>query len=253
MALLFLTRGDWNQPGVWEDYIAGGSGKFSVYCHPKSPDRVGSPQLRDAIIGKRVPTDWGCISLVRATLLLLRAALESDRNRFFVLLSESCVPIKPPGRLFAELSVDGRSWIGWQHHGEVAATNPVKGERVRDARGIPLHQWRFQQQWMLLNRSHAEALCSADFVPQFLNVFAPDEAYFATVLEILGISLGAEVRNRCPTFTQWVKPSRAHPIIFKLTPPGLSRSLIETEQFFARKFDPSSDICRLGLHLSERG
>jgi hypothetical protein len=95
IAFLFLTMDDVNFPQLWTPYInkAVSEGKASVYCHPKNPDSVSVPWLRNAIIGNLVSTGWGFI--VEALVSLLREAMKDPLNMKFIVVSESCIPLLP--------------------------------------------------------------------------------------------------------------------------------------------------------------
>src|ERR1700689_1256093 len=75
LAFCFLTLDDVYHPGVWEQFFAAALPEQStLYCHPKAPDRVVSPLLRDRIIAESVETSHGHISQVEAVLAMFRAA-----------------------------------------------------------------------------------------------------------------------------------------------------------------------------------
>jgi len=95
LAFLFLMRGGHNQPELWREFLDGQANDYSVYLHAKRPRCVGDRFWRQALIKQRYATRWGDISLVKATLALMNAALADPRNDKLILLSESCVPIKP--------------------------------------------------------------------------------------------------------------------------------------------------------------
>lgn len=55
---------------------------------------MASPILKDRIINDRVVTQHGHVSIVKATLnLFSQAYVDDDDNQYFVLLSESTIPI----------------------------------------------------------------------------------------------------------------------------------------------------------------
>ena len=58
------------------------------------------PLLCKGIIEENVPTKWGDISVTKAIIALLRAALKDGNNQKFCLFSESCVPL---ARSFSEV------------------------------------------------------------------------------------------------------------------------------------------------------
>lgn len=94
---------------------------FSVHTH-LSP---GVPLDYDAQLGgellpeeERVPTNWGGTNLVEATRRLLQHALKDPLNHFFVLLSETSIPLYPPLVVYQQLlhrntsAVNACPWSG---------------------------------------------------------------------------------------------------------------------------------------------
>src|SRR5688500_3280959 len=94
LAHLFLIRDGLNHGPLWKRFFRGRKGLYEVYVHAKSPSQLKSDWLRGNLISDYCDTQWGSVSLVKAELLLLKAALQDTSNRFFVLHSESCIPIR---------------------------------------------------------------------------------------------------------------------------------------------------------------
>ena len=100
---------------------------------------------------------------------------------------------------------------------------------------------------MCLNREDALLVTQKDWTPAFENVFAPDEAYFATVLAASGKPPLQGVANRPITWSEW-REGEAHPEEFHRVSPRIAAQIAESGCFFARKFAPGSDIGRWNLH-----
>lgn len=93
IAYLFLLRADINHPEIWSKYFVSDSDEnVSKYVHSKEKDNIKTPWIRDALIDDIKPTGWGYI--VDAYFSLFRKAMEDPNNLKFVLISESCVPVK---------------------------------------------------------------------------------------------------------------------------------------------------------------
>ena len=60
-------------------------------------------------LGNRVEAHW--LDLSAAMFVLLRAAVHNPVNRYFVLLSEACVPIYPAAALYLQVVHEPRSRI----------------------------------------------------------------------------------------------------------------------------------------------
>lgn len=250
VAFLFMTRGDVHHGGVWEDYLARANGSACLHAHTQNAGLLSeSSFLMDKQISEKVETGWGSISLVHATLALLRAGLEDSDTTHFVLVSESCVPVRPFDALKSSLRMDDRSRMRVQPWLEVRRRDVLKAQRLENLPGIRKEIAHFQDQWMCLNREDAMLVTQKDWTPAFEKVFAPDEAYFATVLAASGKAPLQEVANRPVTWSEWREGS-PHPQEFDRVLPRTAAQIAESGCFFARKFTQRSDIARWGLHIS---
>jgi hypothetical protein len=246
-AFLFLTRDAHHQPSIWEEYWDGQQ-DFTVYSHIANPIARPGGWLKRARIDDWRSTKWGDISLVRAQMALLRAALEDHGNAFFVFCSESCVPIRPFRELQRVLRLDPRSRFGWTPWRDLEKTEPLKAARPLKATKVPRTRWIFHSQWILLNREAAYLVAEDDLTPWFVNVFAPDECYPGTVLQAKGYPMAERVVNTDPTWTEWQGGNS--PTTLSDVTPQLAAKLATCGSFFARKFTPQSNIRGCGLHLS---
>src|SRR5262249_52461715 len=143
---------------------------------------VKSHFLAGRIISERVSTRHAHISIVDATLALFAAAYCDDaENQYFILLSESTIPIVPFAAICSELArCESRSLIpfsvpppGTEHHArlQTIANNAIF------AKAFYLHD-----QWIVLHRRHVAALLDRSALAQFARVFAADEHYIMNVL-----------------------------------------------------------------------
>lgn len=248
VAFLFLTRGDLNHPAIWREYLEQAGGRFRIHAHTKDTTLLAEDSiLIDRQISGKVPTAWGELSLVRATLALLKAALEDPENTHFMLVSESCVPVRPFGQLRINLRRDDRSRMSAWPLESARHGDPAKVARLEQLRGISKEYAFFQEQWMCLSREDAEIVTEQDWTDCFQHVYAADECYFATVLAAAGKPLPRAIANRPITRTEW--HGGAHPREFGKMLPREVADIAESGCFFARKFAPHSDIGQHRLHL----
>ncbi|EKX51484.1 hypothetical protein GUITHDRAFT_134409 [Guillardia theta CCMP2712] len=93
IAFLFLTLGEVKNPLAWEAWFHKARKEvFDIHVHAKFEDEVKHPLFKNNLI-QGIKTKWGTVSLVQAHLLLLNKALKKERNRWFILLSDSCLPL----------------------------------------------------------------------------------------------------------------------------------------------------------------
>jgi predicted SAM-dependent methyltransferase len=248
LAFLFLTRTEPNQSGLWSEFFADHSGEYSVYMHAKHPESVKLPFWRRSLISQHLPTKWGTVSLVQATLALLREAFRDPYNSKFALLSESCVPIKPFSIIQETLYADERGRMYWETPAAVVRKDPDKIKRFTKIPALPPEHQIFHDQWLVLNREMAGALLEHDWTPYFEETFAPDECYFASVLSAMGFDLTRHFQRMSVTHSQW-NGKGPHPYQYSSLNNEDIKTLRDSKCLFARKFSPASNIKGIGLHV----
>jgi hypothetical protein len=114
IALCFLTIGNVSQPKLWETFFEGaGKEKYNIYCHAKDRHSLSDEFLKRSIIQKYIPTAHGDLSLVQAAQALFEHAFHDDaQNTFFILMSDTTIPIVPFYRIYSELSAKQPIQIG---------------------------------------------------------------------------------------------------------------------------------------------
>jgi len=244
LGLLFLTREDVNHPAIWQEFVKECPERVRVLSHPKSLALVKGGFLEGTVIPEQYETAWGTISLVKASLALLRSALEDETLTHFILLSESCVPIHPLSEILRRLRMNPRSRFGWR-----ALDKCWDMQRARAAHlpQVPTGCWRFQQQWWLLERMAAEWVARIDYTDVFAGMPIPDEAYFATVLSLLGYPVEDRVENKDITWAHWEK-NHGSPTSFPIVDSSIVQQMAESSAWFARKFPVDSNIGQWSLH-----
>ena len=78
-----------SQPALWKRFSES-TDKFNIYIHNKT-DFKGD--FSKYCINNRIQTEWGGLSLVKATILLFKEAIRDNENQYFVLLSYTCIPL----------------------------------------------------------------------------------------------------------------------------------------------------------------
>lgn len=192
------------------------------------------------------------MSMCDAERRLLANALLDLSNEWFVLLSESCVPVSNFSIAYQYLMKSRHSFIG-------AIDDPGPYGRGRYnlnmAPEVDVTQWRKGSQWFAVRRKHAVGIVKdTTYYSKFENFCKPncyvDEHYFPTMLTIESPHLLA---NRSITWVDWSRGG-AHPATFggaDITETFI-KSIIEGHtcpynnqstsvcHLFARKFAPSA-------------
>jgi hypothetical protein len=89
ISLLFLTHSNIIHSN---EYIIKGYSNTDVYIHPKE-QHTHIPFSFGKIISNLIPTKWGDLSIVQATLLLLLEAYQNNGNQWFILCSGDSYPL----------------------------------------------------------------------------------------------------------------------------------------------------------------
>ena len=95
IALCFLVTRDIRNHKVWEEWWHCYKDDINLYFHysKKSESKVKLDYMIDNRV-RPVPTKWGDISLVKAERELYKKAYADKDNKFFILISETCIPVR---------------------------------------------------------------------------------------------------------------------------------------------------------------
>ncbi|KAL5558749.1 hypothetical protein UlMin_034960 [Ulmus minor] len=226
IAFMFLTKGPMPLAPLWERFLEGHEGFYSIYVHSLPSFEPQFPPT-SVFHGRHIPSkvsEWGRMSMCDAERRLLANALLDISNEWFVLLSESCIPIYNFSIIYHYLSKSKHSFMG-----AFDDPGPFGRGRYNDNMlpEVNITMWRKGSQWFEVSRNIAiQIVEDKTFYPKFEKFCRPacyvDEHYFPTMLTIRSGNLLA---NRSITWVDWSRGG-AHPATF-----GSSDI---TEQFFKR-------------------
>lgn len=245
IAFMFLTKGPLPLAPLWEKFLKGHEGRYSIYVHSLPSFQANFPPS-SVFYRKQIPSqvsEWGRMSMCDAERRLLANALLDISNEWFVLLSESCIPVYNFSVIYHYLRKSRHSFIG-------AFDDPGPYGRGRYnenmAPEVNVTRWRKGSQWFEVNRKLAMNIVEDTmFYTKFEKFCRPacyvDEHYFPTMLTI---QAGNVLANRSITWVDWSRGG-PHPATF-------GRADI-TDEFFKRILegqncsynDRSSSICFL--------
>ena len=105
--------------GVWKELIIHNkdkfTGEFNKYC-----------------IENKVDTSWGDISLVKATLNLFKEAFNNKDNRYFILLSDKCIPLYSESQIYDKvITTNDNIILRYKLHRERYDSLPVSYTHLR--------------------------------------------------------------------------------------------------------------------------
>ncbi|KAL4295167.1 hypothetical protein GQ457_12G031490 [Hibiscus cannabinus] len=226
IAFMFLTKGPLPLAPLWERFFKGHEGLYSIYIHSMPSFKADFP--RSSVFYRRqIPSqaaEWGRMSMCDAERRLLANALLDISNEWFILLSESCIPVYNFSVTYRYIMKSKYSFMG-------AFDDPGPFGRGRYnfnmAPEVNISKWRKGSQWFEINRKLAVNIVEdVTFYLKFEQFCRPacyvDEHYFPTMLTIQTPNLLA---NRSITWVDWSRGG-PHPATF-------GRSDI-TEEFFKR-------------------
>ncbi|KAJ9701920.1 hypothetical protein PVL29_003924 [Vitis rotundifolia] len=254
VAFMFLTKGPLPLGPLWERFLKGHEGLYSIYIHSTPSFRANFP-ASSVFYRRQIPSkvaEWGKMSMCDAERRLLANALLDISNERFVLLSESCIPLYNFTLIYHYIMKSKYSFMGAFDdpgpHGRGRYNWNMKPE-------VSISQWRKGAQWFEVNRKLAVNIVEdTTFYKKFEEFCKPacyvDEHYFPTMLTIQSGNL---IANRSLTWVDWSRGG-AHPATFgkaDITEEFLHRAVSNhkclynnqpssTCFLFARKFAPST-------------
>ena len=230
---------------------------------------VALQQERPFVLVRRYRCYWGRIGMVKATLALVRAALESGEDwQYASLLSGADYPIASNERIEQRLAQeDGAQYMAfwdmraddnpWKHApGRMQSDSRVDRRHIGAGRHIArfpwhrrmpydLHPYGGSQWWTLTREALQHVVRYSDEHPRLLRfmrgVFVPDECFVQTVL---GSSPFREaIADTDLRFVDWSRPEPPYPAM--LTSVDIDQ-LRDSGRFYARKFDIDADPAVFG-------
>ena len=243
IAFLFLTRGEHNNISLWEQFFQGAASpdQYKIVIHAKTPEQLRSPLWHNNVINN-IPTAWGTISLVKATVFLLQCAVADPLVTRFVLLSESCLPTTNFDKVYAHLMEQPeKSYIHYTMGKNLDRYNMVKAYLPPK---LTPNLWAKQSQWMCLGRRHVQMLFAPPFQTymfQWLNDFkfcpVPDEHFFINFYLYVCRLPESDFINSPMTYVEWPARSK-HPKAYAYLPRNVIDLCRAKHIMFARKFYP---------------
>ncbi|CAK9212361.1 unnamed protein product [Sphagnum troendelagicum] len=210
LAFMFLTPGPLPFEGLWDRFFEGHEDRYSVYVHASKKESLGSIWKGNVFKGREIRSEkvfWGQIAMVDAERRLLANALQDKRNQYFVLLSETCVPLHDFNYIYNYLLGARMSFVDCFDdpgpHGLGRYSDRMMPEVSRRA-------WRKGAQWFAITRQHALLVVADNFYYRKFSSFCkpgpenhncyPDEHYVQTFLHIMDPS---HLANWTVTHVDW--------------------------------------------------
>jgi hypothetical protein len=242
IAFLFLIIDVIHNDKMWREFFKKAPNEeWSIYIHQKTNVDIG--WFNEYKLKKTVYTKWGDISLVEAHNLLLETALEDANNDMFIIVSETCLPIRNFDYITKHLDIN---------YSYFCMTTPEKYRYKSVSRYFKFDEFKKASQWCIINRKHALKLISIrhEIIEMFKKVFAADEHAYITTLSNL---YPQEIKDKMTTMANWNNDKKNKGYI-KLFPKSYilmdlteySKYVNTPSIYFIRKINKNCLLCRNG-------
>jgi hypothetical protein len=229
LAFLFLIYDEINHEDIWYKFFKDvNPNRYSIHIHYKENKPL--KYFEKYKLKETIPTKYGDISLVHAQKLLLKEAFKDPDNTRFIFLSNSCIPIKKFDYIYTIFN------ISEYNHFEIAPNSqcfPRCNSILKYLEAKDIHK---ASQWCSLKRDDVRLILNDDIIIKYFEgIFAPDEHYFITILNLLG----SKIRNQGITFVNWddsEDPDGCSPKTYYIITETELRNIKKSQYMFARKF-----------------
>jgi len=232
IAFCFLIYDEINLEELWNQFFTGvDKDKYTIYIHYKTNKTL--TYFEKYKLTNCIETKWGELSLVKAQNLLLSAAITDPDNKHFILLSNSCIPLKSFDHIYEHLDEPVSYFNMANQNACFPRCNTVLAY-------IPRESIQKASQWCILNRKHTELLLNTakDYYKRFALSPVPDEHCYITALYVHHLQneivATQDLSNGATTFVNW---SKGFVNYYKTIDKKELIFLLNSKCFFGRKFD----------------
>lgn len=240
IAFLFMSRNHMPLEDVWREFFhwKANASHYSIYTHthinfrfPKTSFFYGTqlPQMEEI--------KWGNMGQVRGIKRLVRAAMEDLYNSWFVMMSESCIPLHPFSVFRANLLDFNQSIVNACDFGQAMEADGRWKPGLDDV-GLKKTNWRKSATWFALHRKHAAIFANElHMEPGWEKVPCCDEHYLPTTLSHYGLDNETTCSDGF-AHVHWNSLSDSHPVTYsgEQIGPDLFRHLNEPVNAAERGF-----------------
>ena len=244
IAFCFLTIDNLNQNTIWTEFFKGNEERYSIYFHPKHPDRVDEP-YKKCVIQNLIETKWGHTSLVQATLNLFKTAHEDENNKICILVSDSCIPLYNFDYIYNKLinEYNCSNILSLKDLNEPERKKRYSVLKNNNPDFLTFQQFKKCSQWCAINRETVKFLIENNYLHYYKNMNCSDEHYFINLFDKFNISY----KTFNITFDNWKnfsknKKYRALPKTYEEVNENEIKEARYTQALFFRKVVPETSI-----------
>lgn len=198
---------------------------FNIYIHPKYPEKINK-NLDKYIIKNLIETQWAKISIVEASINLLKEAYKNIDNEWFILLSGDTIPVFKNYDTFID-----------------------KFNKIQNYRNLSIFNFIIKKdiyyktsQWWILNRFDVSIILNNynKYINKFIyfknsKTFATaiDEIFFLSILKLENKDYIFINTNNM--YTRWLKTLSVSPVIFNKITKNDIKDIKKEKSLFIRK------------------
>jgi Core-2/I-Branching enzyme len=182
VAFLLLTANGFTKPNLWKRFFDESDERWNLYVHQKEKSSI--PWIDNRVIKKHFETDWGELSLVKATNALLEEAFKDKDNKIFVLLSESHCPLYNITKTIDILQSMKLPAFSIENARENLEFRWMRSH-FKTVKGFGKANFALASQWWVMDRNTAGFFVSTakDLEERCRLVFFSDEHYYISFLK----------------------------------------------------------------------
>lgn len=248
IAFCFLIYDIINNEDYWKYFFDhADKNLYNIYIHYKENKPL--KYFEDKKLKKSIKTHWGHKSLVKASNYLFKTAFEDDPENYkFILLSNSCIPLKPFHHIYKKLTADNMGYVNEARSVNFQYTITEMYKLIKDS-------FSKSSQWLIMNREMLEKVAlvpDSDIDNYCTDIYAPDEIYYLSMLKHHGLYnqfvISENENSKATTFTYWngmpnypfshSKETKASPYNFESIDSIELDYLLKEPCLFGRKFAP---------------
>ena len=203
IAFCFLIYDMINHEELWNIFFKNiDTNKYNIYIHYKTDKPL--KYFEKYKLDNCIETKYADVSLPLAQNILFREAFKDRNNYKFVIVSNSCIPLKSFDYIYNKLTIDNYGYFN------VSPQNHCFPKCNYLLQVIEKKYISKSHQWIILNRKLVKFLCfnkDKYLKPHYKNIYAPEEYFYYTFIKILNLEneivTTPNISNDATTFTNW--------------------------------------------------
>lgn len=199
LAFCFLIYDIINFEELWNDFFSNvDHNKYNVYIHYKN--NIPLKYFEKYKLNNCINTKYGHVSLIHAQNMMFNKAFEDIDNYKFIMISNSCIPLKNFNFIYDFLTNNDYSYFNENFYKDYC----ISLKQFFDNNIISK-----ASQWCILNRNIIDKILKIDkdsINNMFETIWAPEEVFYLTYVRYFNMDNQCKITKNTPlatTFTHW--------------------------------------------------